>query len=194
MKRKNHCSLEVKVYPSLEASSPRCVLLSLLSRHTAQPIAYLSTHPPTPPLPSSFFLLTPLRFSLSPRLDSFQYTLPILIQLQFRHNHFTRMDTQGHALSIALLAGKAFDMDDVFEAVDGHNFSFAAFVRAAGYEDFVVFAYGDGADLLGEAKISRLDWEWIFVDVGGRHTLCFSRSSLFKGALMMTRRTLEGAL
>lgn len=26
-----------------------------------------------------------------------------------------------------------------------------------------------------------------------QHTLCFSRSSLLKGALMMTRRTLDGA-
>ena len=27
-----------------------------------------------------------------------------------------------------------------------------------------------------------------------KHTLCFSRSSLLRGALMMTRRTLDGAL
>lgn len=40
-------------------------------------------------------------------------------------------------------------MDYVFEAVDAGYFSFAAFVRAARYEDFVVFADGEGADLGG---------------------------------------------
>lgn len=38
-------------------------------------------------------------------------------------------------------------MDDVFKTVDGGDFALAAFVGAAGYGNFVVFADGDGADL-----------------------------------------------
>lgn len=35
---------------------------------------------------------------------------------------------------------------------------------------------------------------FMFVRILGSHTLCFSLSSLLNGALMMTRRSLEGAL
>jgi hypothetical protein len=38
-------------------------------------------------------------------------------------------------------------VDDVFEAVDGEDFAFAAFVAAAFDHDLVVFAEGDCADL-----------------------------------------------
>jgi hypothetical protein len=38
-------------------------------------------------------------------------------------------------------------MNDPFFAVDGDDASFATFIRAAGDENFVVFADGDGADL-----------------------------------------------
>ena len=38
------------------------------------------------------------------------------------------MDADGDGLSIGLFAGDALDVDDVFETVDGGDFSFAAFV------------------------------------------------------------------
>ena len=38
-------------------------------------------------------------------------------------------------------------MDEVFQAIDGGDFAFAAFVGASHDGDFVVFADGDGADL-----------------------------------------------
>jgi hypothetical protein len=38
-------------------------------------------------------------------------------------------------------------MNDPFFAVDGGDAAFATFIRAAGDENFVVFADGDGADL-----------------------------------------------
>ena len=89
-------------------------------------------------------------------------------------------------------------MDDVFEAVDGGNFSFAAFVGAAHYDDFVVFADGDGADLAGRTGYQRLVRREKADGTSAlrteRRTLCFSRSSLFKGALIITRRTEDGAL
>lgn len=38
-------------------------------------------------------------------------------------------------------------MDDILEPVDRRNLALTAFVRAAGDEDFVIFANGDRADL-----------------------------------------------
>ena len=38
-------------------------------------------------------------------------------------------------------------MDEVFKTIDGDDFALTAFVGAAGDDDFVVFAYGNGADL-----------------------------------------------
>jgi hypothetical protein len=38
-------------------------------------------------------------------------------------------------------------VDEVFQAVNGGDFAFAAFVGASDNGDFVVFADGDGADL-----------------------------------------------
>jgi len=64
------------------------------------------------------------------------------------------MDPKRHALAVAFLAGEALDMDNVFETVDGDDFAFAAFAGAAGYQDFVVFADGDGADLEGEGVLT----------------------------------------
>ena len=94
-------------------------------------------------------------------------------------------------------------MDDVFETVDREHFALTAFVRATDDSHFVVFADGDGSDLC-EGRISDgpermlCDWNedsWWQLGFGGRRlTLCLSRSSLLRGALMITRRTLEGAL
>lgn len=80
-------------------------------------------------------------------------------------------------------------MDDVFETVDGGDLAIASFVGAAGYGDFVVFADGDGADLGERGVLATADGHKRIL----RHTLYFSRSSLLSGALIMTRRTEEGA-
>lgn len=57
------------------------------------------------------------------------------------------MDADWYRLPIRLLAGDALNVDDVFETVDGCDFAFTTFVGAAGDDDFVIFADGDGADL-----------------------------------------------
>ncbi len=83
-------------------------------------------------------------------------------------------------------------MDEVFQAVDGGDFAFAPFVGASYNGDFVVFADGNGADL----KHGDID-QMLLSDpetlAGKSITLCFSLSSLLRGALMIVRRTLEGA-
>ncbi len=57
------------------------------------------------------------------------------------------MHPDQHALPVRLLARHALDVHHVFQAVDGRDGAFAAFVATAYDGDFVVFAYGDGADL-----------------------------------------------
>ena len=79
-------------------------------------------------------------------------------------------------------------MDNVLETVDRSDLALTAFVGASYYKDFVVFPDGNGADLMVVLDMSD-----------GRQkkirslTLCFSRSSLLRGALMIVRRTLDGA-
>lgn len=96
-------------------------------------------------------------------------------------------------------------MDDIFEAIDGGDFAGFAFVAAADDEDFVVFANGDCADLTVDNvhqpdMICKPSWTAMLIAVNMEravklnHTLCLSRSSLLRGALMMVRRTPEGAL
>ena len=92
-------------------------------------------------------LISPLSLLLSPLRNPFQYALAILIKLQLRNNDLAGMDANGNALAIGFLARYSLDVDDVFEAVDGGDGAFTAFVRAADYGDFVVFADWDRADL-----------------------------------------------
>ena len=91
----------------------------------------------------SLLLISPLSLLLSPLGNSLQYALAILIKLQLCNNDLAGMDTNGNALAIGFLTRYPFDVDDVFEAVDGGDGTFATFVRAADYGDFVVFADWD---------------------------------------------------
>lgn len=76
-----------------------------------------------------------------------QNLLAILIRLDLGDLDLGGGDADRDALAVALLAGHALDVDDVFEAVDRGDFAFAAFVAAAFDDHFVVFAERDGADL-----------------------------------------------
>lgn len=83
-------------------------------------------------------------------------------------------------------------MDDIFETIDGGDFAIAAFVGPSDDSDFVIFADRDGADLC-EKKMS-VSWKGPSESVkSAKSTLYLSRSSLLRGALMIVRRTLEGA-
>jgi len=106
----------------------------------------MSTYPLNPITPTSTShsrLLSPRTLRLSPLRDPLQYALPILINLQLRDHDLARRDTQRYTLPIALLACDALNVDDVFQTVDRDDFAFAAFVRAARDDYFVVFANGD---------------------------------------------------
>lgn len=81
--------------------------------------------------------------------DALQNALPILIQLQLRDDDFGRMNRQLHGLAVGLLAHQAFNVDNVFEPIHRHDLALAPFVRAARHQHLVVFADGDGADLVG---------------------------------------------
>lgn len=50
------------------------------------------------------------------------------------------MYPDGHALPVCLLARDTLDVHDIFEAVDGGDGAFTAFVGASDDGDFVVFA------------------------------------------------------
>lgn len=155
--------------------------------------------PPPYPIPHASRLPPPLRLLLPPLPRPRQYVLPVLVHLQLRDHHLAGVHPDQHALPVRLLARHALDVDYVFEAVDGGDGAFAAFVAAAHDGDFVVFADGDGSHLLGVVGGEKVRDEggWWGEEEGkggeGR-TLCFSRSSLLRGALMMVRRTLEGAV
>ena len=98
-------------------------------------------------------LITPLLPVLSPSLLPLKNSLPISVQLQLRDHDFARCDTQWHALPVRLLAHNSLDVNHIFQTIDGEDLAFAAFVRTAGDEDFVVFAEGDGFDLVGSVRI-----------------------------------------
>ena len=91
----------------------------------------------------------PLGLLLPSLGDALQNVLPILIQLQLGDDDFGRMNRQLHGLAVGLLAHQAFNVDNVFEPVHRHDLALAPFVRAARHQDLVVFADGDGADLVG---------------------------------------------
>ena len=92
---------------------------------------------------NALLLISPLSLLLPPLRNPLQYALAVLIKLQLRNNDLAGMDADGNALAIGFLARYSFNMDDVFEAVDGGDGAFAAFVRAADDGDFVVFADWD---------------------------------------------------
>lgn len=98
-----------------------------------------------PHLHSCIFLRFCLDFSAL--LYPLQNAFPVLVQLQLDDGTVAGVNADWHGLPVRLLARDALDVDDVFQTVDGCDFAFTAFVGAAGDDDFVIFADGDGADL-----------------------------------------------
>lgn len=129
-----------------------------------------------------------LAAGLAAALDLLKDGLAVLVELELGHDDLAGVDADGDALAVGLVAGDAVDVDDVLEAVDRVDLALAALEGAADDGDLVVLADGDAADLRG-CQMCR---ERVGNSCG--RTLYFSRSSLLRGALMMTRRTLEGAV
>lgn len=121
-------------------------------------------------------------------LGAGQDVLTVLVKLELGDDDVGGVDAQRDGLAVGLVAGDALDVDDVLEAVDGGDLALTALVGATDDGDLVVLADGDAADLLG-----CQNWRKCCA-VLKKLTLYFSRSSLERGALMMTRRWSEGAL
>ena len=96
---------------------------------------------------TSNLCLLSLSLYVSSLLDSFKYTLPILVQLQFRDDTLAGVDADRYRLAIRLFARNTLEMHKVFETVDRGDFGFTAFVRATSNHDFVIFADWYRADL-----------------------------------------------
>ena len=129
-----------------------------------------------------------LLLDLATVLDTFQNALPVLIELQLGDNNLRGVNANWDRLAGGFVLGDSLDMDDIFQTIDGGDFSFAALVGASDNEDFIVFADRDRSNLEHVRGGGGVEAMMI-----RRRTLCFSRSSLLKGALMMVRLTLEGA-
>lgn len=128
---------------------------------------------------------------LAALLDLLQNGLTVLIELELVDDDLAGVDAHGHALAAGLVARHTLDVDNVLEAVDGGDLALAALEGATDDGDLVILADGDAADLRRE--LASCSGASRSLGRGKRHTLYFSRSSLLRGALMMVRRTLEGA-
>ena len=136
-----------------------------------------------------FVLLLPRCLSsLSPLAYPLQYLLSVLVQLHFRDHNLAWVYADRYALSIGLLPRDSFDVNEVFETVDRCDFAFSAFVGAAYNEDFVVFSDWNATDLRRSCQ-----YHGCIIPIES-YTLCFSRSSLFRGELMIVLRPVEPAL
>lgn len=129
---------------------------------------------------------------LTADLGAGQDALTVLVELELGDDDVGGVDAQGDALAAGLVAGDTLDVDHVLETVDGGDLALTALVGATDNGDLVVLADGDAADLFARKMLvfprSRAE------TLEGLRTLYFSRSSLLRGALMMTRRWPEPAL
>lgn len=62
------------------------------------------------------------------------------------------MDADRDALAVRFLARDSFDVDEVFQTVNGSDFALAAFVRPSGNDDLVIFSDWNAANLCAIAS------------------------------------------
>jgi len=122
--------------------------------------------------------------------DALKDGLAVLVELELGNDHVGGVDAEGDGLAGGLVAGDALDVDDVLEAVHRGDLALLVLVEATDDGDLVILADGDGADLKQNCESTVPDQK----SPRKLLTLYFSRSSLERGALMITRRSLEGAL
>ena len=97
-----------------------------------------SSPSPFPPRPGTLLLL-----ALVAHGRPLENALPIGVQLQFCDGYVGGTDSHGDAGAVDFLFCHSLDVDDPFLAVDVCHAALAAFVAAAGDQDFVVLADGD---------------------------------------------------
>ena len=79
--------------------------------------------------------------------DPLQSPLSVLVGLQLRNDDFAGLDTERDALAIRFFSCNSFDMNEVFQPVDGRDFSFSALVGASYNGDFVISSDRHASDL-----------------------------------------------
>jgi len=85
--------------------------------------------------------------------DTIQKTLTVLVQLQLGDDDFRGSDANGDALAVGLLADNSLDVYHIFQSVDTGDLALTAFVRSSNDGDFIIFADGDGADVVLLAQL-----------------------------------------
>ena len=125
---------------------------------------------------------------LTANLGAGKDALTVLVKLELGDDTVGGVDAQGNGLAVGLVAGDTLDVDNVLETVHGGDLALAALVGTTDNGDLVVLSDGDRADLDNVRNCEKI------VSGDAKLTLYFSRSSLERGALMITRRWSEGAL
>lgn len=74
---------------------------------------------------------------------------PVLVQLDVDDDNVARVDANGDARTVRLVALNTVDMDHPLLPVNLGNFAFTTLVLPSDNPDLVVFADGDGAGLRG---------------------------------------------
>lgn len=118
--------------------------------------------------------------------DPGQDVLSVFVELQLGYDNFAWVDADWDRLAVRLFSGDSLDMDEVLQSVDRGDLAFTAFLGPSNNGDFVVLSNWDTSDL---ATISYCNRLCLYVV----RTPCFSLSSFERGALMIPRRSEEGA-
>lgn len=71
----------------------------------------------------------------------------VFVEFEFVDDDVGGVDVERDGLVGGFVVGDMFDVDDVFEMVDGGDFVFMVFVGVMDDGDFVVFVDGDVVDL-----------------------------------------------
>ena len=111
--------------------------------------------------------------------DSLEDLLSVFIELQLGDDNLAGVNTDRYALTVRLLSADSFNVNEVLQSVDGGDFSFSTLLRSTNHSYFVVLSDRNASNLQRSTTC--------ITDPNDRHTLCFSRSSLERGALIITR-------
>ena len=128
--------------------------------------------------------------SLSNTLQNF---LTVLVQLNLGDDDLRWVDADRNALTVGLFTDNSLNVDRPLQTIDTCDLPLTSLVRSPNNLYLVVFADGNSTDLHHGTFKLALSYHFIAC-IAGKRTLYFSRSSLLRGALMIVRRTLEGAL
>lgn len=82
--------------------------------------------------------------------DSLQDLFSVLVELELCNNDFAGVDANGDGLTVGLLAGDTFDVDEELQSIDRCDFAFSAFVGTSDDGNLVILSDGNAANLFVE--------------------------------------------